>query len=189
MEGVAEVATDRPLGHVGADEAHLALAVPAEGGEEGGRAGRTGGRDEDGDRTEAHARYRSRSARLASNQADAREQLAPLPASHISRQPGRRRSAAEEPVDLVAHPVALVDDVEEPHAFALPEAVTVAEETEALAPADPFGRPNRRARSSWASGTQKLAAEATSKSGAAGAAKSQSISATGAPARKTTFGG
>ena len=30
VEGVAEVAADRALGHVGADEAHLALAVLAQ---------------------------------------------------------------------------------------------------------------------------------------------------------------
>ena len=56
VERVAEVTADGALGHVRADEAHVALAVLAERPEQRGGSRRAGGRDEDGDGTEAHAR-------------------------------------------------------------------------------------------------------------------------------------
>ena len=49
VEGVAEVAADRPLAHVGADEPHRPLAVRAQPLQQRRRARRAGGGDEDGD--------------------------------------------------------------------------------------------------------------------------------------------
>jgi hypothetical protein len=54
VEGVAEVPADGSLGHVGADEAHIALPVPAQRAQERRRAGSAGRGDEHGDRAEAH---------------------------------------------------------------------------------------------------------------------------------------
>ena len=92
VEGVAEVPADGALGHVGADEPELALAVLAQPAEERSGAGRARGGDDDGDRFEAHARDRCSSARCASNQALRSRITLPLPASHISFQPGSRSS-------------------------------------------------------------------------------------------------
>ena len=90
VEGVAEVPPDGALGHVGADEAHLALAVLAQPAEQRRGAGGARGGDDDGDRFEAHARDRCSSARCASNQALRSRIASPLPASHISRPAGQR---------------------------------------------------------------------------------------------------
>ena len=49
VERVAEVAADRALAHVGADEPHRPLAVRAQALQERRRAGRARGGDEDGD--------------------------------------------------------------------------------------------------------------------------------------------
>ena len=53
VERVAEVASDRALGHVRADEAHLALAVLAQPAQQRRRPGRARGGDEHGDRAQA----------------------------------------------------------------------------------------------------------------------------------------
>ena len=90
VERVAEMPADGALGHVRADEPHLSLAVLAQAAEQGRGSGGAGGGDDDGDRAEAHARDRRRSSRLASNQALRRRISSPLPASHISFQPGSR---------------------------------------------------------------------------------------------------
>ena len=88
MEGVAEVAADRPLAHVGPDQAHGSLAVCAQAFQERRGAGRAGGADEDGDGLQAS--HRSSSGRWSSSQAMFAANWSALPASHISRQPGRR---------------------------------------------------------------------------------------------------
>ncbi len=49
VERIAEMAADRPLAHVGADEPYGSLAVLAQALQERCRAGSSGGGDEDGD--------------------------------------------------------------------------------------------------------------------------------------------
>ena len=49
LERVAEMAADRALAHVGADEPHGSLPIRAQALQERGGAGRAGGGDEDGD--------------------------------------------------------------------------------------------------------------------------------------------
>ena len=66
MEGVAEMTPDRPLGHVGADEAHVALAVLAEPAQQRRGPGGARGRDEHRDRAQAHVRSILSSASCAS---------------------------------------------------------------------------------------------------------------------------
>ena len=72
VERVAEVAADRALGHVRADEADVALAVLAQGAEQRGRPGRARGGDEDGRHVRSIrslARCVSRASRSASRNA------------------------------------------------------------------------------------------------------------------------
>ena len=54
VERVAQMAPDRALGHVRADEAHLALAVLAQAAEQRRGAGGARGGDDDGDRFQSH---------------------------------------------------------------------------------------------------------------------------------------
>ena len=179
---------DGALGHVGADEPHLALAVLAQPAEERRRAGGARSGDDDGDRFEAHARDRCSSARFASNQALRSQDLVAAAGIPHLAPAGQPALAAVDPVDLVAHHVAVGDDVEERDPVGTRRGRTRRREGAAARPVGRPANPNARPGSSGAAAPRSWP-PTRRRRGAAPAGEVPVDQRDGSPSRKITFGG
>ena len=99
VEGVAEVAPDRPLGHVRSDQPQLALAVLAQRAEQRRRPGRAGGRHEHGDRLHDRSIRSSAIWTRAGARARRRATRASTRASSRPRRPRSRGGQELEPLE------------------------------------------------------------------------------------------